>query len=187
MNNKNILLSALLVIFLGNCAIGPSLIKDPITELEGRFEQVVKEVKSSKNALAEIGRGRSSRRDIANTKAMDNGRLNLAKAFETKIQNLQKTFIEEVGSIGEEEINELFSSTTKSVTDRVLKGTSTEKTEYVRETVNGKIVFTCYVVMVMDASSAYGSFNDELKNKDTKTYERFRASQAFEELESATN
>ena len=44
MNNKNILLSALLVIFLGNCASGPSLIKDPITDLAApQYRKIVLE------------------------------------------------------------------------------------------------------------------------------------------------
>jgi len=53
----------------------------------------------------------------------------------------------------------------------------------VSESKDDKQTYHCFVVVSIKANSVYASFEDELKNKDTKTYERFRASQAYDELE----
>ena len=60
-----------------------------------------------------------------------------------------------------------------------------KKTQYVQEKVDGKIVYSCYVLMAIEPGTVNQSLMDEMKNKNKKTYERFRASQAFEEMDEA--
>ena len=172
------------IMFMGNCGGGMTITADPFTEVENEFE-VAKNIILSAGGVADIGIGRSPRRDIAKEKAKVNGQKNLAQIFENKVQNLTKSFIEELGENTDVEINEAFSSATKSITSKVLNGVISKKTQYVQEKVDGKIVYSCYVLMAIEPGTVNQSLMDEMGNKNKKTYERFRASQAFEEMDGA--
>ena len=172
------------IMFMGNCGGGMTVIADPFTEVEEEFEAVKNTILSA-GGVADIGIGRSPRRDIAKEKAKVNGQKNLAQIFENKVQNLTKSFIEELGEDTDVEINEAFSSATKSITSKVLNGVISKKTQYVQEKVDGKIVYSCYVLMAIEPGTVNQSLMDEMGNKNKKTYERFRASQAFEEMDGA--
>ena len=172
------------IMFMGNCGGGMTITADPFTEVENEFE-VAKNTILSAGGVADIGIGRSPRRDIAKEKAKVNGQKNLAQIFENKVQNLTKSFIEELGEDTDVEINEAFSSATKSITSKVLNGVISKKTQYVQEKVDGKIVYSCYVLMAIEPGTVNQSLMDEMGNKNKKTYERFRASQAFEEMDGA--
>ena len=172
------------IMFMGNCGGGMSITADPFTEVENEFE-AAKNIILSAGGVADIGIGRSPRRDIAKEKAKVNGQKNLAQIFENKVQNLTKSFIEELGEDTDVEINEAFSSATKSITSKVLNGVISKKTQYVQEKVDGKIVYSCYVLMAIEPGTVNQSLMDEMGNKNKKTYERFRASQAFEEMDGA--
>ena len=172
------------IMFMGNCGGGMTVTADPFTEVEEEFEAVKNTILSA-GGVADIGIGRSPRRDIAKEKAKVNGQKNLAQIFENKVQNLTKSFIEELGEDTDVEINEAFSSATKSITSKVLNGVISKKTQYVQEKVDGKTVYSCYVLMAIEPGTVNQSLMDEMGNKNKKTYERFRASQAFEEMDGA--
>jgi len=128
-------------------------------------------------ALADVGQGQSSREDLARQKAQNDGRAKLALGLESKIQVLQKSFLEEVGSAGDTEINEAFSSVSKTMASTTLRGVFPEEERIVSK--DGLI--TIYVLMAIDPATFNQSFMDELQSKP-KVYERFRASQAYDEL-----
>ncbi len=128
-------------------------------------------------ALAAVGQGQSAREDLARQKAHNDGRQKLALALESKIQVLQKSFIEEVGSNMDTEINEAFSSVSKTMASTTLRGVFPEEERMV--TNDG--IITIYVLMAVDPATFNQSFLDELQSKP-KVYERFRASQAYDEL-----
>ena len=172
------------IMFMGNCGGGMTITADPFTEVENEFE-AEKNTFLSAGGVADIGIGRSPRRDIAKEKAKVNGQKNLAQIFENKVQNLTKSFIEELGEDTDVEINEAFSSATKSITSKVLTGVISKKTQYVQEKVDGKIVYSCYVLMAIEPGTVNQSLMDEMQVKNKKTYERFRASQAFDEMDGA--
>jgi hypothetical protein len=157
---------------------------DPFTEVENEFE-AAKNIILSGGGVADIGIGRSPRRDIAKEKAKINGQKNLAQIFENKVQNLTKSFMEELGEDVDVEINEAFSTATKSVTSKVLNGVISKKTKYVQEKVDGRTVYSCYVLMAIEPGTVNQSLMDEMQVKNKKTYERFRASQAFDEMDDA--
>ena len=182
-----VLFGLFLIMVFTSCAGGPGPQPippdDPWQAAKDECQTLVNSLTSSGGAVAAIGVAESKRRDIAERKATLQARKELAESFSTKVQNLAKLFTEEVGSGEDTEINELFSDAMKSVTDRQLTGSTKEKTKMVREDKDGSEKFHCFVVVSIKANSVYASFDDELKNKDTKTYERFRASQAYDELE----
>ena len=172
------------IMFMGNCGGGMTITADPFTEVENEFE-AAKNIILSAGGVADIGIGRSPRRDIAKEKAKINGQKNLAQIFENKVQNLTKSFMEELGEDVDVEINEAFSTATKSVTSKVLNGVISKKTKYVQEKVDGRTVYSCYVLMAIEPGTVNQSLMDEMQVKNKKTYERFRASQAFDEMDDA--
>ena len=93
--------------------------------------------------------------------------------------------MEELGEDADVEINEAFSTATKSVTSKVLNGVISKKTKYVQEKIDGRTMYSCYVLMAIEPGTVNQSLMDEMKVKNKKTYERFRASQAFEEMDEA--
>ena len=172
------------IMFIGNCGGGMTVTADPFTEVENEFE-AAKNIILSGGGVADIGIGRSPRRDIAKEKAKINGQKNLAQIFENKVQNLTKSFMEELGEDVDVEINEAFSTATKSIASKVLNGVISKKTKYVQEKVDGRTVYSCYVLMAIEPGTVNQSLMDEMQVKNKKTYERFRASQAFDEMDDA--
>ena len=72
------------IMFMGNCGGGMTVTADPFTEVEEEFEAVKNTILSA-GGVADIGIGRSPRRDIAKEKAKANGQKNLAQIFENKV------------------------------------------------------------------------------------------------------
>ena len=172
------------IVLLCNCGGGIQISADPFTAVEDEFEAVKASILSA-GGVADIGIGRSPRRDTAKEKAKINGQKNLAQIFENKVQNVTKSFVEELGEGTDVEINEAFSSATKSISSRVLNGAITKKTKYVQEKIDGKTMYSCYVLIAIEPGIVNQSLMDEIEVKNKKTYERFRASQAFEEMDAA--
>lgn len=131
---------------------------------------------TEKGGMASVGIGESRNTQLAISKAKVEARKNLAQLVSVKIENLEKAFVEEVGEASGSEMNELFSSATKQITAQELQGTVPKMQKY--ETDDG--VTTAYVLMVLNPDIIDASLK---KNDKNKTYERFRASKAFEELD----
>ena len=153
-------------------------------EIEIELNEICQHVLDS-GGIAAIGVGVSPRRDIARDKATLAGRANLAKIYQSKVENLSKKFTEEVGSGFDSEINETFSEVTKVLATTTLKGSYPKKVKYFTENFDGKTMHSCYVLMAVEPKILNQSLFDELEKKDNKMYERFRASNAFEELNKA--
>ncbi|MEA3500569.1 MAG: hypothetical protein U9R41_06115 [Candidatus Marinimicrobia bacterium] len=148
--------------------------KNPYLQMQKRANEFNKN-----GAVAVVGQGESSREDIARKKSYTDARANLADALEAKVQTLSKSFLEEVGTSGDSEINEAFSRTTKVMSSSVLKGSFPEDEVMVEK--EGKI--TIYTLMVINPATFNQSLLDEMnKSGNKKLYERFRASQAYDEL-----
>jgi hypothetical protein len=131
---------------------------------------------TEKGGMAAVGLGESRNTQLAITKAKVEARKNLAQAVSVKIENLEKAFIEEVGEASGSEMNELFSSATKQITAQELQGTVPKMQKYE----NNDGITTAYVLMVLNPDIIDASLK---KNDKNKTYERFRASKAFDELD----
>jgi len=135
-------------------------------------------------SVAAIGRGSSTRTEMASDKAIGRARKAIAESYGVRVQNLTKDFQEELGEDFDTEFNEAFSSATKIATDQSLKGTVAREQEFMEVKLeNGKMGYKCYVVVSVDLNILNQSLEDELKNKNKKLYERFRASEAFNELD----
>jgi hypothetical protein len=151
-------------------------VNDPLGALDDLASQIVE-----KGGVAAVGIGVSRRSDIARQKAIADAEMNLAAIFERKVQGLKKNYLEEVGQGNESEVNELFSSVSKTVIKQTLKGAmvKSSKTLYNK----GNRQYKYGVVMAITPKTANMAILDEMKTKKPQLYQRFRASKAFQELE----
>lgn len=168
------LLSFAVCIGLAGCNTPPKMDSD-----DSMFDYMQNEAAkiADDGGMAAVGLGESPQRDFALSKAKMAARRDLAQQVSVKVENLEKSFVEEIGEASTSEINTLFSSATKQITDKSLQGTVPMMQKYEED---GGVV-TAYVLMVLNPKVV----DESLKNIDASKhlYERFRASKAFEELD----
>jgi len=148
---------------------------DPFQELTTMANDIIES-----GGVAAVGEGRSTRKDIAKQKAIASSELSLAGIFERKVEGLKKNFQEEVGQGQESEVNELFSVVSKTTISKALVG-AIEKDYKILQNDDGEYMYG--VVLAITPKTANMSILDEMSTKKPQLYQRFRASQAFEELE----
>lgn len=133
-----------------------------------------------------IGVDNSGRYDFALEKAKLNGRSAIAQQYQSKISGLQKQFSDQLAgttSGGAAEMNDHFSTAVQNVFAKTLTGV---RVMSVTQQLKEGTTLTVAVVMGVDAKAMNASLLDEVKTADPKLYERFRASQAYEELKKTT-
>ena len=172
MKVSKILSIILAIVLLIGCSGSKPLTKmDPVDELY----EYANELKAE-GAFAVVGLGQSSRMDLARDKAIADAQRLIGEAMNVSVESLKKRFIEEIGT-EDPEVNEFFSSATKILSKAEYSGATIERT-YRSEK---KDKYDFFVVMTLNPEIVIKSIDDELKNR--KLYERFRASEAFKELE----
>lgn len=169
---KSIILLALFCVFVLVGCGSRQLVNDPVDDLYGVASQM-----KSEGAFAVVGFGESKRLDLARDKAIADCQRLIGEAMHVQVEALKKKFIEEVGS-EDPEINEFFSVATKILTKAEYSGAVLEKT-YRNQRKDGNYEF--FAVMALNKEIIVKSMDDELKNR--KMYERFRASEAFKEMD----
>jgi len=172
-----VLLVALMILMASCATSGFTSAKGPEAELAKQIEKINKS-----GGVAVIGTGvdETGREDLALKKATLDGRAQLAQMFEVNMSVLQKNFIEEVGSTTKAEVNALFSDTTKAVSKTTLTGSRNLSTPIVKKE---KSKITVKVIVGIDPKTLNSAVMTEMKNASPNLYERFRASQAFSELQ----
>jgi hypothetical protein len=116
--------------------------------------------------------------NLAIEKAMTNARAEIARQYELKVEGLTKSFQEEVGSAEDSEINQIFSQTVRTVVSTQLMGSRATKTTQVRDGNNYRV----YVLVEYPIGAANQAFMNTLK-ANQNMYTRFRASEAFKEMD----
>ncbi len=154
---------------------GMEVITDPFQDLRNMTNQIIQA-----GGVAAVGHGTSARMDLAEKKAVTDAQGQLAEIFNLKVEKLKKNFQEEVGSSNDSEINEAFSTVTKTLTSQLLRGAITKQVKYMTNKGNGQ--YTAAVVVAIEPNVVNMSILDEMKNHKPKLYERFRASKAYDEL-----
>ena len=139
---------------------------------------------SDPNYLYAAGTVKSRDMGMAVEQAMEAGRMELGRQVSVKVTSMMKRFQEETGS-GEEdsEFLSLMTTASKSVSAEVLNGSKCIEKKTYKE---GTTSFRSYALMELPI----GVMNSALleKIKDNKNmYTRFRASEAFKELENETD
>ena len=120
----------------------------------------------------------STQMQLALDKAKAGARADIAQQLETKVSVLVKSFQEEVGSGEDAELNAFYSQTMKNIANQTLQGSKVREQKIVPESGG---MFRAYMLMELPLVA----FNQSVvkKVKDMQLYDRFRASQAFDDLE----
>jgi len=127
-----------------------------------------------------FGKATSQSKDmqLAIDKAALDGRADIGRQVELKLQGLQKKFDEEVGVGENSTLLQQFTQATKSVMSTVLSGSQIIKNPIFEE--DG--LYKAYVLVQYPVGAANEAFMDQIKKRE-ELYTRFRSSQAFDELE----
>ncbi len=111
-------------------------------------------------------------------KAATDGRAEIGRQVETKVQALQKKFDEETGMGKDAQLLQMFTSASKTVVSTSLSGSRIAKQKIAKE--SG--VFRAYVLIEYPVGATNAALVDQIK-KNEQMYTRFRASQTFDELQ----
>lgn len=135
------------------------------------------DIPNDSNYFYATGNAESKLLNVAIDKATLNARTEIARQLEIKLNNLQKSFVEEIGS-KDTELNQLYSSTTKAVVSKQLIGSKVKNKKYKEK--NGK--YHAIVIVEYSVSDANAALVNEIK-KNQNLYTRFSAAKSFKELE----
>ena len=129
----------------------------------------------------ETGTATSRDLQLAQDKAGDAARMNMAKWIETKFKGLSDRLQEEVGTGEDAQYLDQFTQATRAVVSTTLTGVSVDKSEVV---VDGGL-YRVYVLMKMPIGASSAALQNKLKQQE-QMYTRFRKTQVFEDLEEQT-
>ena len=128
--------------------------------------------------LAAVGIGESRTIALAIDKAKVRARTEMAHIISTKVDSLRKQFAEEIGEGKGSEVNALFSSADKHLASQELAGTAPTDIRY-----STKEGITTAYALVEQNPKILASAMENAGQKNKNMYTRFRASQAFKELD----
>jgi hypothetical protein len=163
-----------LLILMSGCG-GPKTLTQTSV---GKIPEWYTDIKSDDTILRSPNTQASQDMQLAVDKAKNGCRDDLASQLETRVQNLQKRFSEEVGVGAESQLLQQFTAASKQVISTVLNGARTEKQEIVQD---GK-TFRAYVLMTLPIGEANTRILQQIKTRN-EMYTRFRSTEAFKELE----
>ena len=111
-------------------------------------------------------------------KAAQDGRVEIARQMDVRIAGLSKRFVEETGLNEDAELLGMFTQVSKTVVSDSLSGSRLSRQKLDRE--GG--TYRAWVLMEMPIGEANARFLAKIRSQE-RLYTRFRASEAFEELD----
>mgnify|MGYP001579020877 CR=1 FL=1 len=122
----------------------------------------------------------SSSKDLqmAINKAAQEGRVQIAQQVQTKVSGLMKQFMEDTGVGEDSEILAQSENVSKSIVSESLSGSKINKQEIKEE----GTLYRAYIQMNMPIGEANLALRNNIK-KNQLLYQRFRASQAYQNLD----
>lgn len=115
---------------------------------------------------------------LAINKAVADGRNNLAQQMEVKFSGMTKRFQEETGLGGDAQLLDQFTQAYKGIVSTTISGSRPAKQEF-EPTASGG--YRAYVLMELPIGQASQALMQKVKAQE-QLYTRFRATQAFDEL-----
>lgn len=170
---------------LSGCSSTPEVIVEEVPPtLQETFLLQAKQIVEA-GGLAAAGLAESRSLDLALNHATKNGRRELARVLETRIEALQDAFIEETGTDKKDPLFAPFSSTARDITSEYIQNLVASELKY--ETTNG-MVSACALMeldprIVLDRLTAENKLDDRLQGsrtlklfkRDVTDYEAFKA------------
>ncbi len=115
---------------------------------------------------------------LAVDKATEGARADIARQLQTKVEGLQKRFTEETGTGSDAQLLQMFTQAEKTVVDETLTGSTVKNQKIVKD----GSMWRAYVLVQYPIGAANTALMQQIKNNN-QMYTRFRASQAFKELQ----
>lgn len=115
---------------------------------------------------------------VAIDKASAGARTELGRMLETKVNALQKKFEEETGTGTDAQLLQQFTQASKLVVSTTMNGSKMKD----QKTVKDGAMYRAYVMMELPIGAANETLLQEIK-KNKELYTRFRASEAYKELD----
>lgn len=119
---------------------------------------------------------------LAMDKATEAARADIGRQLQVKIEGLQKRFAEETGTGKDAQLLQMFTQAEKTVVSTTLQGSRVSKQKIVKD---GSL-WRAYVLVEYPIGAANQALMQQIKNNN-QMYTRFRASQAFKELQNDVN
>ena len=116
---------------------------------------------------------------LAINKAVTDGRNNLAQQMEVKFEGMSKRFQEETGLGADAQLIDQFTQAYKGIVSQTINGSRAAKQEIVNTPAGG---YRAYVLVELPIGAASQALMQRVRANE-QMYTRFRASQAFDELQ----
>lgn len=179
---KNILLTITLMVFIISCG-GSKQTTTPQANIGGGVEvpDWYLNVPQNENILYSPSSASSKDMQLSINKASTDARAELGRILEARINALQKKFDEETGLGNDAQLLSSFTQATKIVVSTTLQGSKITKQKIEKEGAS----FRAYVLVELPLGAAKSALLDNIK-KNEQLYAKFRASEAFKELDAET-
>lgn len=173
---KNLFLTFVVSLFVVGCGSSKSTVEQTIDAAPDWYSNVPK----SDDMLYAAVTATSQDMQLAVNKAQADARNQISQQMEVKYSALTQRFQEEVGLAADSELLEQYTSSYKAVVSQVLNGSRATDQEIIPE---GESGYRAFVLMEMPIGQASQQLLEQIRQNQLM-YTRFRASQAYEELES---
>ncbi len=166
---------------LWGCSSKPPTLPRPDKTTPETIENIpewFKNLPNDPNFIYGSGTAVSQDLQLSLDKSRETGRLGISRNLEVKMEALTKTFSEEIGAGLQAELLTQFTQATHSVVSQVLIGSRIYKSVVQNE----RGLFRSYVLMELPLGEANQALLNQIK-ANQNLYTRFRATQAWEEME----
>jgi len=164
------------LVLLAGCGGGPETMQATSTgDIPDWYPNAPQEALYARSANTAV----SQDLQIAIDKATTGARAELGRIVETKVNALQKRFEEETGTGQEATLLQQFTQATKLVVSTTMNGSRMKD----QRTVRDGTMWRAYVLMELPLGVANAALLDEIK-KNKELYTKFRASEAYKDLDS---
>lgn len=136
------------------------------------------EVPHDPNHLFAANTQTSEDMQLAVDKATEAARADIGRQLQVRVEGLQKRFAEETGTGNNAQLLQLFTQAEKTVVSTTLEGSRVKERKILRD----GTLWRAYVLVEYPIGAANEALMQQLRNNN-QMYTRFRASQAFKELQ----
>jgi hypothetical protein len=178
-------LAALLALagFAAACSSAPKAGPPPVSQQAVQMvpQWCINPPKATATHAYDCGQATSRDMSIAVNSAEADARNKLGQQIQTEMQSLTERFASSVtGDAGQEEVLNTFRSAVRLVTNQTLSGSRVALRD-VKADPSG-VAYRAFVLMELDLGAAKSALLNQVKQNDN-LYARFRASQAFSDLD----
>ncbi len=170
-----VLIAVIAAVFVG-CGGGPKSLQ-AVSECD--IPEWYSKVPQDPNYLFAARTATSQDMQLALDKATTDGRTEIGRQTDLKVQGLQKRFDEEVGLNNDAQLMSQFTQANKTVVSTSLSGSRVKEQVMCKD---GDL-YRAYVLVEYPIGAANEALMGQIK-KNNEMYTRFRASQAFKDLDS---